>query len=240
MVRTQPDLLDRAVTGRLAGALAVPTDSRQQWQVRFLAREPIQGGIWVEPLGDSQAPLDSVIARGLPVEVALCQNHARHAFRTTIVRRNKHFWLSETMMFNALLLKGPVQLFPAERRANPRYQVPDGSHILAQIQCPGSFTPLLVRPWDLSAGGASFLCPRESTVTALKPDDVLQLKITHRAQHIAAKASVRFTRFLTDRIIKTGVRFDPDSIDPSSAHHLRCFLTDLQRLARPNPQGAAR
>jgi c-di-GMP-binding flagellar brake protein YcgR len=238
MVRTQPDLLDRAVTGRLAGALAVPTDSRQQWQVRFLAREPIQGGIWVEPLGDSQAPLDSVIARGLPVEVALCQNHARHAFRTTIVRRNKHFWLSETMMFNALLLKGPVQLFPAERRANPRYQVPDGSHILAEIHCPGSFTPVRVRPWDLSAGGASFLCPRESTVTALKPGDTLKLKITHRNQSISAEGPVRFTRFLTDRIIKTGLHFDPASLDGSSQHNLHTFLTDLQRLTRPNPARA--
>ena len=49
--------------------------------------------------------------RGATVEVALCLDHTRHAFRSQVIRRNKHFWLSETMMFNALLLKGPPQLF---------------------------------------------------------------------------------------------------------------------------------
>jgi c-di-GMP-binding flagellar brake protein YcgR len=240
MISSKPDLLDRAVTGRLAGTLCVPGDVKQQWPVRFLAHEPVHNGVWVEPLGESQASLDALIARGATVEVAVCQNHTRQAFRTTIVRRNKHFWLTETMMFNALLLRGPVQLFPAERRAHVRYQVPDGSHIVAQIQCPGAFTPIRLTPWDISSGGVSFLCPREAAVTALKPNDTVQLKIMARGRTIVGRATVRFSRFLTDRVIKAGLKFLPDSMEESSKHQLDQFIADVQRLARPNLIRAAR
>jgi len=240
MISSKPDLLDRAVTGRLAGTMCLPGDARQQWPVRLLAHEPVHNGIWVEPLGETQSALDAVIARGAMVEIALCQNHTRQAFRTTIVRRNKHFWLSETMMFNALLLRGPVQLFSAERRAHMRYQVPDGSHIVAHIHCPGAFTPIRVTPWDISSGGVSFLCPREAAVTALKPEDTVQLKIMARGRTIAARANVRFSRFLTDRVIKAGLKFLPDSMEESSKHQLDQFIADVQRLARPNPTRVTR
>jgi len=233
MVRTQPSLLDRAITGRLAGTVCVPADPKQQWPVRFLSHEPVHNGVWIEALGDSQSPLDSVIAGGAQVEIALCHNHTRHAFRTTIVRRNRHFWLTETMMFNALLLRGPVQLYPAERRAHVRYQVPDGSHIVSTILCPNSFTPTRVTPWDICPSGVSFLCPREAAVTSLKAEDVVALKISTRGKSIAAKAAVRFSRFLTDRVIKVGVSLQPASVDESSRDHLVSFISDLQKLARP-------
>src|SRR5579859_4322288 len=122
MLQTQPNLLDRAIAGRLPGMLCITHDPKHQWPLRFLAHEPVHNGIWIEPLADAQSPLDSVIASGAQIEVALCQNHTRHAFRTTIVRRNKHFWLTESMMFNAVLLRGPIQLYPADRRAHVRYQ----------------------------------------------------------------------------------------------------------------------
>ncbi len=240
MTGTQPNLLDRAVTGRLSGTLSLPQDARQQWPVRFLAHEPVQSGIWVEPMGENQSSLDSVIAAGAQVEIALCHSHTRHAFRTTIVRRNKHFWLSETMMFNALLLRGPVRLYPAERRAHNRYLVPDGSHIVSTIVCPGAFTPTRVTPWDICPAGVSFLCPRETVVTALKPEDTLQLNITTRGKSISAQATVRFSRFLTDRVIKVGVKFLSASLDEISQHQLVSFISDLQKLARPNPVRAGR
>ena len=235
MVRTQPSLLDRAITGRAPGTLSLPADPKHQWPVRFLSHEPVHNGIWVEPLGDSQSAIDSVIASGSLVEIALCQNHTRHAFRTTIVRRNKHFWLTEMMMFNALLLRGPVQLYPAERRAHLRYQVPDHSHTVCALICPNAFTPTRVTPWDICPAGVSFLCPRETAVTALKPDDTLTVKITTRGKSISAKAVVRFSRFLTDRVIKVGMRFHPASIDQPSHDHLVSFISDLQKLARPIP-----
>ena len=234
-----PDLLERAIAGRLAGTLTVPPDEREQWQVRFLARDAAHDGVWVEPIDDSRRPLDSVIARGLPVQVALCLDHARHAFRTQVVRRNKHFWLTQSMMFQALLLRGPIEPFPAERRAHPRYQVPDGSHIFAQILPRGSAStaaalfPVRVRPWDASATGLSFICPRENAVMGLKPNDTLDVLLNYRGRTIRAAASVRFTRFLTERVIKTGVRLIQPSMDPSSQENYHFFLTEVIRLARP-------
>jgi hypothetical protein len=174
-----------------------------------------------------------VIARGGMVEVAFCLNHTRHAFRTQIVRRNKHFWLTETMLFNALLLRGPVEVYPAERRAHARFQVPDGSQIFAQVSCPGALFPVNVRPWDLSASGISFMCPRENVVMALKPGNVIDLKLIYRGRPISSKASVRFSRFITERVIKTGAQFDSESMDLESRDHLQFFLADMVRLVRP-------
>ena len=240
MISSKQDHLDRAITGRLSGVLSAPADARHQWVVRFLAHEPVHNGIWIESLGENQSALDAIIAAGSKVEVALCQNHRRHAFSTTIVRRNKHFWLAETMMFNALLLRGPVQLYPADRRAHVRYQVPHGSHIVSTILCPGGFTPVRVTPWDICPAGVSFVCPRETAVTALKPDDALGLKITTRGRAIDAKATVRFSRFLTDRVIKVGLEFQAGMMEETSKQQLNSFIADLQRLVRPNPVRVAR
>jgi c-di-GMP-binding flagellar brake protein YcgR len=223
-----PDLLDRVLAGRLPGTLAVASDPRQQWQVKFLARDAINDGVWVEPMGEAQRPLDPIIARGAAVEVAFCLNHARYAFQTQIVRRNKHFWL------NALLLMGPVELYPAERRAHPRFQVPDGSQIFAQVTCPGALFPVNVKPWDLSAGGISFMSPRENGVMALKAGNVIDLKLAYRGRPISAKASVRFSRFITERVIKTGAQFVPDAMDAVASENLEFFLTDMARLVRPD------
>jgi hypothetical protein len=228
-----PDLLERALNTRLAGSLTVVSDSRQQWQVKLLARDSVHEGIWVEPLGESQRSLDPVIARGGLVEVAFCLKHTRHAFRTQIVRRNKHFWLTETMLFNALLLRGPVEVYPAERRAHPRYQVPDGSQIFAQVGCPGALFPVNVKPWDLSAGGMSFMCPRENEIMALKPGNLIDLKLVYRGRPIVCKASIRFSRFITERVIKTGAQFVSEAMESESQDHLRFFLADMVRLVRP-------
>ncbi|HEY8749290.1 MAG TPA: hypothetical protein VIM11_15005 [Tepidisphaeraceae bacterium] len=233
MIRCNLELLERAVAGRFGGTLSVLPDIRQQWQVRFLAHDADHEGVWVEPLGGNQAPLDSAIGRGDMVEVALCQNHSRHAFRAQIVRRNKHFWLTETMMFNALLLRGPIELTPAERRANPRYQVPDGSQIFAQIRHPRALAPIRVRPWDLSEGGVSFMCPRETGIMALKPDDQVELELIYRGRTISSRVSVRFSRFITERVIKTGAQFVQDEMSLLSRESLKFFLTDMARLVRP-------
>lgn len=227
------DLLERVIAGRLAGTLTVPPDEREQWQVRFLAYDAAREGVWVEPINDARRPLDPFIAAGTPVRVAICLDHARHAFDTRIVRRNKHFWLTESMMFNAIQLRGPVELYPAERRAHARFQVPDGSHVFAQITPEGSMFPVRVRPWDAGAGGVSFICPRENAVMGLKPDAKVQLLLNYRGRTIRAAGTVRFNRFITERVIKTGVALDASSMDDSDRQNFSLFLGEVVRLARP-------
>jgi hypothetical protein len=233
MIGSASEILDRATTGRMAGVLSVPPDERRQWQVRFLAGDDEYEGVWVEPVDEAKQPLDTLIASGCTVQVAICLDHRRFAFRSSIVRRNKHFWLTESMMFKALLLRGPIELFEADRRRHRRYLLPDANNIFAQITCPTSLCPLRVKAWDLSEGGVSFLCPRDQAAMRLGLDDSIDFTINYRGRTAAGRGVVRFSRFLTDRVLKIGVQFDHDSISEPSQQNLQHLLTDAARLARP-------
>lgn len=233
MIGTAQTILDRAIAGRMAGTLTVPPDERRQWRVRFLAHEDENDGVWVEAPEEARLPLDPYIAGRIGVQIAICLDHARWAFRSSIVRRNKHFWLTESMMFEALLLRGPIELFEAERRAHRRYLLPDANNIFTQITCPASLFPLRVKTWDLSEDGVSFLCPRDAAAMRLSRDDSIEFMINYRGRTTAARGLVRFSRFLTERIIKIGVQIDQDSMNEPSRENLQHFLNDAVRLARP-------
>ncbi|HSZ55078.1 MAG TPA: hypothetical protein VK797_05425 [Tepidisphaeraceae bacterium] len=232
MVSCGYEVLDRAIAGRMGGVLTAPADAQPEWQVRFLAYDAELEGIWVEPLDESCQPLDPLIAAGSQVQAAIGIDHNRYAFSTRIDRREMHFWLTESTMVEAILLGGPIELFVAERRACPRYLVPDTSGTLAQLTFRSALTPLRVRPWDISAGGVSFLCPRDAAALKLKRDDLVSFTLNHRGGAIAGKANVRFTRLLSDRVLKFGAKFIPDSLDAASQKSLGLFLADMARLAR--------
>jgi hypothetical protein len=233
MIGSADAILDRAIAGRMAGTLTEPPDERRQWQVRFLAHGVEHDGIWIEPLDEAKQSLDPHIAGGCAVQVAICLDHARFAFRSSIIRRNKHFWLTESMMFEALLLRGPIELFEAERRAHRRFLVPDANNIFTQITCPTSLFPLRVKTWDLSEGGVSFLCPRDTAAMRLGRDETIEFSINYRGRTTAGRGLVRFSRFLTERVIKIGVELDRDSMNEPSHQNLQHFLSDAARLARP-------
>ena len=227
------DVLDRAIAGRVSGVLSAGDDARQQWPIRFLAYDGQYDGIWVEPLDESHLPLDALISTAAAAQAAIGIDRNRYAFSTRIERREMHFWLTESTTVEAVLLGGPIELYVADRRAHPRFLVPDNSGTFAQLMLRLSLSPLRVQPWDISAGGVSFLCPRDRAALKLKSDDIISFTLTHRGGTIAAKASVRFTRLLSDRVLKFGARFLLDSFDQSSQKSLTVCLSDMERLARP-------
>ena len=232
MVSCGYEVLDRAIAGRMPGFLTT-AQSQLEWQVRFLAYDAEHDGIWVEPLDESRQPLDPLIAAGSQVQAAIGIDHNRYAFLTGIDRREMHFWLTESTMVEAVLLGGPIELFVAERRAHVRFLVPDTSGTLAQLTFRSALMPLRVKPWDISAGGVSFLCPRDPAALKLKRDDVVSFTLNHRGGAIAGKAQVRFTRLLSDRVLKFGAEFILASLDAASQKSLSLFLADMARLARP-------
>jgi hypothetical protein len=231
MVSCGYEALDRAIAGRLAGSLTgPPSDERRHWTVRFIAYDPAHDGIWVEPLDEDDQPLDALIEDRSAVEASIGFDQNRYAFQTRIERRESHYWLTESLIVEAVLLGGPIELFVANRRAHPRYLVPDTGSVFTQITFP---VPLRVKPWDVSAGGISFLCPRDTAVLKLRRDSIVSFTLNHRGRTISGKASVRFTRLLSDRVIKMGAQFIADSFDQASQSNLKLFLVDMSRLARP-------
>lgn len=232
MTAVKQDILDRAIAARLIGSLTSAIDPTP-WPVRLLVRGVESEGLWLHPVEETgKHSLNATIAAGAAVELTVAMEHVRFAAKSQIIKRDRHFWLTQEMMFSAILLRGPVELKAVERRAHPRYRVPDGTSTFAQITCGGSIFPLRVRPWDLSAGGISFLCPRDATVLKLRQDDGLNFVISYRGRTIAGSGITRFTRMLTERVVKVGLQFQPDSIDTLSSENLRYLLDDVARLER--------
>jgi hypothetical protein len=232
MVATVEHILDRAIAGRMTGTLTSSIDPAP-WQARLLARAPEHDGLWIHPADETaKHSLDAVIAQGAPVELAIAIDHARYALRSQIIRRDRHFWLTQEFMYSAILLRGPAELMPAERRAHPRFRVPDGSSTFAQVSCGAAIFPIRVRPWDVGGGGISFLCPRDPNILKLRSNENLNFVISYRGRTIAGAGIVRFNRMLTERVMKIGVKFRPDSIDTLSSGNLRYLLDDVARLER--------
>src|SRR5579863_10324772 len=117
MIANRQGILDRVIDGHMPAALTVPPDESRQWPLRFLANEEEHEGVWVEPLNGSGRLLDPLIASGSSVQVAICIDRSRFAFNTSILRRIKHFWLTESTVVEAVLLSGPFELFAADRRS---------------------------------------------------------------------------------------------------------------------------
>jgi len=232
MTLVAEEILDRAIAGRLLGSLCAPGDSTP-WQVRLLVRGTERDGLWIHPADESKShSLDTIISTGASVELSVALEHERYATKSQIIRRDRHFWLTEEMMFSAVLLHGPIEFKRAERRVHPRFRVPDGTSTFAQITCGGALFPLRVQPWDVSAGGMSFLCPRDANILKLRSKDDLNFVISYRGRSIAGGANVRFTRMLTERVVKIGVRFDAASIDTLSGDNLHYLIDDVARLER--------
>ena len=87
--------------------------------------------------------------------------------------------------------------------------------------------PVRVRPWDASAGGISFICPRENAVMGLKPDAKVQLLLNYRGRTVRAAGTVRFNRFITERVIKTGVALIPSSMEDADRQNFSIFLGEI-------------
>jgi hypothetical protein len=232
MVPVVEDILDRAIGGRLLGSLRADSEPTP-WEVRILMRAVDQDGLWVQPIDETpKHSLDAMIARGAPVELSVAIAHKRFAARSQIVQRDRHFWLTEELMFNAVLLRGPVEMKSAERRASPRFRVPDDSSTFAQIACGDSLFPIRIRPWDVSTGGISFLCPREPGILKLQSNDDLNFVVSYRGRTVAGGGNVRFTRMLTERVVKIGLKFHGGSMDTLSGNNLGYMLDDVARRDR--------
>jgi len=232
MLASVDEILDRAIKTRLIATLSGQGEATP-WQARLLSTDKDSGGLWIHPIDETaKHSLDGVIARGAPVEVAVADNHERLSARSSIVRRNRHFWLTQELMYNAVLLRGPIEFQPAERRAHPRFRVPDGTSTFAQITSADAIFALRVRPWDVSNGGISFLCPRDPSILKLKADSKLNFVLSYRGRTVAGTGNVRFTRLLTERVVKIGVKIHSDSIDAVSGENLHYLIDDVARIER--------
>ena len=237
MTGCQTDLLDRAIAERLEGALAAIAQPDRTWAVKLLARasEADGGGVWVQPLDDKRRELDKLIAAATPIELAWPVDHSRAVCNTAILRRNKHYWLNDQVMLEAVLLADPVDVRSQERRSAPRLSVPGGCNIWAQLFRQSKVTPsstwLEIRAelWNLSIGGACFMHPFDHSLLAMKSADPVKVVLHFRDRKTPLPARLCSVRNSSGRIVKIGVQFEQAALDPAARAELEGALAELTR-----------
>ena len=246
MTDCRSEALDRAIAERSTVNLLNPSDAEHPWQVRLLASaddggEDEAGSVWAQPLDHGGATaLEPFIASGDELHLSVARDRQRRFFRTQAVRRKKHYWVDEAMVVDAVLLAPPTEIAVEERRAHLRFSVPDGSSISAQLICPSAIFPLQARPWDLSEGGAAFLCPREQVLLGMSCGERMAFVISFQGRKVAGAAVLRFSKVLSSHAVRIGVQFDPASMDAISQENLKFLLDDLARLERLRGRGPGR
>jgi hypothetical protein len=215
----EADILTDAITQRVTAALSVPTATlAREWQVKLLAhsRGSEPDGLWVQTPAVPQRELEALVAAHTPVEVAFTNGPVKAKFRSIIAKRDKHFWLTDQFMFDALLLESVSELSAEARQTSTRLLVSAGTRVFAQVFpiVPGPQgqklgPPINAKLWDLSPDDATFIHPFDKAVRAVPEGQPLRIIIHYFGGKLAVAAKLTFNETVSTKIIKFGARFDP-------------------------------
>lgn len=215
----QADILTDAITQRVTAALSVPTTApARQWEVKLLSesRGSEPAGLWVQTPKAPQSELEALVAGHMLVEVAFTNGPVKAKFRSVIAKRDKHFWLTERFMFDALLLESVSDLSAVSRQASTRLLVSAGTRVFAQVfrMIPGpqgeKLGPAInAKLWDLGHEDASFIHPFDKTLLAIPEGTPLRIILHFFGGKLALAAKLTFNEIVSTKIVKFGARFDP-------------------------------
>ena len=234
-VATSPDLLEQALAGRLMATIAIQQGSqRREWKVRLLRAEGDEQGIWAQPTAANYAK-STPPEIGSEVEVAFHLGHTRTCFQSVLLRHDKHFWLNEQIMLEAVMLQWPQQIQDGERRRHPRYASTDDSRVFAKVWVTGGGAfgvDIPARLRDMSLGGAGFIAPLRHELRGVRAGEPIRIEINQLGREIEIPAFfTEHTAVVGNNTFKFGVRFedDPAKIKPEVRQVIEEIVADLAR-----------
>lgn len=234
--------LDLAVSAHAALTLT-PADGCSSAPAKFLSASADPPGIWVQitatPAAAASAATDQLATDNTPVTASFVHDGARFLFDTTVARRDKHHWLTDTLYVDALLLVFPDEVTSPEHRRARRHRISDSvGGIHATLYRAGDNGEPAEVPgvlWDLSAGGASFVCPTAKAANELPAKKPLVVALNFRGRRILLLAYRTHARQLSGRSARLGLRFDfsrPTSAPSQTALLRACAELDQQAQPR--------
>jgi hypothetical protein len=206
-------------------------------QIRF-RQQHVEGkfrGVWVEFLGGDTRALKMEYRNRSAVEVSFSVHAAMAFFDTLIEQHKRTFWMERR-----LLLRAPNQICVVQQRKDGRVWVPDDALIntrLSRLSVPDaddhdarSATIIPGRICDLSASGASFICPLDPMLAALKQGEKLDLQMDYSGARVSRAAAVCYARPLSMRSARLGIQFikDPANAESSDEPDLRRIIQELE------------
>jgi c-di-GMP-binding flagellar brake protein YcgR len=106
----------------------------------------------------------------------------------------------------------PTTAYEVQRRANPRYEIPQGYVFWAEFLNPTNLKESIKRKiYDISAGGLALVLPEQEASPYVTGVILQQLKISVRGKLIAGEGEVRYSKALSEtwngKFKKVGIRF---------------------------------
>ena len=217
--------LQRAVDQKYHLKVAAHFEEKQLlYQLRLVCCDPDRpDAFWAQFIrGDRPALIKMIEARTL-VEAGITVDGARLAFATRILDRNNRLWVNGTVKVEGILFEWPQQLEEVQRRGAPRLTLPPTSGISVKLfraagstNTPGVYkdgADLNAELWDLSRGGACFLCPYTKSITDITPEEPLAVGLNYHGTRVLLEARLAYRRTLSGAV-RMGVRFVRSATEP--------------------------
>src|SRR5947207_7517856 len=117
------NVLTRAVAQKTPLKLSAEVGGEQR---TYLARpvklvgEGGEDGIWVQLPDEKHRVLEELSQLRPMCSASCCVDHARYCFETAVLERDRHFWLNDQIMLDALLLQSPADFRHVQERSCER------------------------------------------------------------------------------------------------------------------------
>ena len=249
MVVTIDDILKQAVLEKIGLRLTALSEGGATHAAKALqwSEAPGPEGLWVHLPEDNETTV-ARFGTSLPqVNVTFAVDQIRYAFDSTIVSRNRRFWLNDSVMFDALLIAAPRDVRKIQERRYPRYEVSEGSGISAQLirleqskssEIPGTnaLVPIEGKLQDLSIGGAGFICSPDKALLNAPRGQRLACIVEFRRTKLVLSASLARATSVSTRAMRIGVDFTQHENERTMAGKLAELANIVQELERQESQ----
>jgi hypothetical protein len=211
------ECLDKAIATKLPVTLTGKLDGKAfEIAAKFIAEsaDDANPGIWLQPTTPSAVASKMyarLAAEKIPLSATFCDAGTKVVFDTVVAQHNKHYWLNDRVVFEALLIDTPSDLSTPESRSARRYRISDaqGGVYGKLFRREGAGTKeIQATLWDLSTGGASFVCPMDKQLQSTAANELFIAMVHFRGKKLTLPARFTHARAFSSRTLRLGMRFD--------------------------------
>lgn len=232
------ELLNAAVAAKAAITVINPDRPGTSVGGQFVAHakpgEP--GVIWARPSVKDAEATKSWAAIQSRVSIRFTINQINAGAEACIVKQIRDYWLTDTLPITAFLLQEPSRIW-LEQREHPRYQLRnDGGGIRATLAraIPARRDTKFIGPeaqatlWDISLGGAGFICPFNRALTQTPANEPFDVTLHYAGRQAILPGHCAYVR-AQGNLVRIGVKFDAAAAASASMLLLSQVITELEK-----------
>jgi hypothetical protein len=206
--------LERAIGERHPVTLSVDTGTGAVVEiVGKLLSGGEDDGIWIQTKPEDGRTLERWTTGKVSLQASFSDDDHLTTFETALEKRDRHYWINDQMMVDAVRVRWPEELASAEKRRAKRYRVGDsvgGVYGKLFTRDPSGVPKEVPHAslWDFGMGGASFVCSVDKKLMATQKGEGFVVVVQFRGQRIMLPARFTYARAFSSKTLRVGVQFD--------------------------------